>query len=84
MSKLNEEELIKLIEEALELKSESVNIQSSSEDFEEWDSLGHLNILVSLDNKCDGNAAEIAELATASSNLPCSSNTMPILFKASA
>lgn len=67
MSKLNEEELIKLIEEALELKSKSVNIQSSSEDFEEWDSLGHLNILVSLDNKCDGDAAEIAELATASS-----------------
>ena len=47
MSKLNEEELIKLIEEALEIKSGSVNIESSSEDFEEWDSLGHLNILVS-------------------------------------
>ena len=67
MSKLNEEELIKLIEEALEIKSGSVNIESSSKDFEEWDSLGHLNILVSLDNKCDGDASEIGELATASS-----------------
>ena len=34
-------------------------------DIEEWDSFGHLGILVALDKKFDGKVASISEMASA-------------------
>lgn len=60
-------EILKIISTALELKEGALSIDSNMDDFESWDSLGHLSILVALDKNIDGNISEISELATADS-----------------
>jgi len=67
MLKLQKEELISIIEVALEIESGTLDENSLSENIEEWDSLGHLNVLIALDTRCDGAAGGISELATAAS-----------------
>lgn len=65
--KFSKELLIKLVEDALEIDTGVINENSISKEIEAWDSLGHLNILIALDTKCNGKAGSINELATASS-----------------
>ena len=60
-------ELIKKIEEALELEAGSVSLESSSENIEDWDSLGHITILSMLDDATDGASADIVDLTQATS-----------------
>jgi acyl carrier protein len=43
-----EQKLIKLIKKTLNLKSQKINLNSKIGDFQEWDSLGHLNIYFEL------------------------------------
>lgn len=45
---ISKEDLFKIVEEATESESGSVDITSTSETIENWDSLGHLDILVRL------------------------------------
>ena len=45
---MKEKELLKLVSEALEVSIEKINLRSSQDEIEEWDSLGHLSILSSL------------------------------------
>ena len=62
---LNEKELIEIIEKALELKEGT--IKSGDEDwYSLWDSLGHLSILVKLDQALGGKCSRINELSKAS------------------
>ena len=42
-------------------------MDSSVENVEEWDSLGHLGVLVALDKAFDGKIGSIKEMATAGS-----------------
>lgn len=65
MQPMSENELLLLIQTSLGLKDNAINLFSSMENIEDWDSLGHLNILVGLDSRLDGRPAEIMELATA-------------------
>jgi len=65
MNKLNEEKLIKIIQEALEI--DYITMESISENVDEWDSLGQLNILASLDEVYDGKIGDIMEMAEADS-----------------
>tara|TARA_B100000242_G_C42984250_1_gene456828 strand:+ start:508 stop:750 length:243 start_codon:yes stop_codon:yes gene_type:complete len=59
-------ELIKIIEKSLELKEGT--IESDNKDWHElWDSLGHLSILIKLDNALNGKCSSIKELSTATS-----------------
>jgi acyl carrier protein len=44
-----------------------LNDSDSSDNVEEWDSLGHLSILSAIDNALDGKASDISELANADS-----------------
>jgi len=67
MNKFTEEEVLKIIEEALKLEKGAININSNSNNVSEWDSLGHLNILMSLDKRLDGKASGLSELAKAMS-----------------
>ena len=63
---LSEKELIETIEIALELKKGT--IENGNEDwYSLWDSLGHLSILVKLDEALNGKCAEINELSRATS-----------------
>ena len=67
MSMVSEEAVLEIIRDSLEVDADDVTIDSSVEDLEEWDSIGHLSILANLDNVLDGQAAGIQELATADS-----------------
>ena len=60
-------ELIEKVEGALELDAGSVSMESSSENIEDWDSLGHITILGMLDDATDGASADIVDLTRASS-----------------
>ena len=63
---LDEKELIEIIEEALELKKGTV-MSANKDWYSSWDSLGHLSILVKLDQKLEGKCSTITELSKATS-----------------
>lgn len=67
MINVNGEEVIRVIEDALQLEKGGLNINSSTANVEGWDSLGHLSILIALDKLFDGKVAGIADMATADS-----------------
>lgn len=67
MSASQQDEIIEIIENALELNPGSINVDSSSENTENWDSLGQLSILVALDKHFDGKISGISEMAEANS-----------------
>ena len=64
---VDQNSLIRVIESALELKEDAIDITSSSENTENWDSLGQLSILSALDELYRGKIAEIPEIASANS-----------------
>ena len=67
MNKKSQEEVILIIQKALNLKTGSLSIKSSANNVKKWDSLGHLNILVALDSSFSGKISKIEEMATANS-----------------
>ena len=67
MEKITEEAVLNIIQNALKLKEKRLTVNSSMQDVEEWDSLGHLSILVVLDKFFDGKVGGIKELAGADS-----------------
>ena len=64
---ISETQVIEIVVNALEVKSNLISIDTSSENTEEWDSLAHLTILVELDRHLNGRASNINELASATS-----------------
>ena len=60
---INKNQLIEIIAKALNVPKEKINEQSSTENLEEWDSLGHLSILTSIDNYTSGKASKIETLS---------------------
>ena len=58
-----EEDVIKVIQEALELSDGDISIDSVADEIPDWDSLGHLAILSNLDEYFEGKVASIEELA---------------------
>ena len=65
---MTEKELFKLIKSSLKT-SKTIDIKSSSKNIEEWDSLGQLAILTTLDKKFKNKASKLTKLATAE-NIP--------------
>ena len=61
----NELRLKQVLANVFDEESESINDESSMDTIENWDSLGHLKILLALDKNLNGKAANIAELGTA-------------------
>mgnify|MGYP006102522799 CR=1 FL=1 len=64
---MNKLELEKLIEDALEVEKGTITKTTKMEDVNEWDSLGHLSILIKLDNFFGGAASQLEDLAQATS-----------------
>ena len=60
-------ELIEKVEGALELDAGLISMESSSENVEDWDSLGHITILGMLDDATGGASADIVDLTQATS-----------------
>jgi len=63
---MKENELIQLIKKSLKTK-QKIDINSKSNNIEEWDSIGHLILLYNLDKKLKGATSNIADIATADS-----------------
>ena len=61
---MTEKELFKLIKSSLKT-SKKIDINSSSRNVEDWDSLGQLAILTTLDKKFKNKASKLTKLATA-------------------
>ena len=62
-----EQKVIETIQRALNLEDNMLTSKSSMHDIEEWDSLGHLEILAALNKAFDRKVASIKEIATADS-----------------
>lgn len=62
---MNKNQIKTIMADALGVKH--LNDSDSSDNVEEWDSLGHLSILSAIDNALDGKASDISELANADS-----------------
>ena len=60
-------ELFEKVEGALELDAGTISLESSSENIEDWDSLGHITILGMLDDATNGASADIVDLTQATS-----------------
>ena len=66
MSKfISKKEIFKIIAKSLSVPEKKINKKTDSNNFEEWDSMSHLNILISLDKKLSGKAQKIQELSEA-------------------
>ena len=65
MKLLKKEDLINLIIKALNFPKKKYKNTASLNNFEDWDSIGHLNIMLQLDQKLSGKAKSIKELADA-------------------
>lgn len=65
MKLLKKEDLINLIIKALNFPKKKYKNTASLNNFEDWDSIGHLNIMLQLDQKLSGKAKDIKELADA-------------------
>lgn len=63
---LNTENIIKIIQDTLKSKNK-ITIDSEMNDTPEWDSFGHLEILINLDKKFNGKVANIKEMSSATS-----------------
>ena len=64
--KITKDELISLITNALDA-DDVITLDSTMDDISEWDSLGHLSILTSLDEATDGKASSLSELGDSNS-----------------
>lgn len=64
--KITNEELITLITDALDA-DDTITLDSSMDNIPEWDSLGHLSILTSLDQATEGKASGVSDLGDTSS-----------------
>jgi len=66
MSKfISKEEIFKIIAKSLSIPVQKINEKVSSNNFDEWDSMSHLSILIALDKKLSGKAQKIQELSEA-------------------
>jgi|TARA_X000000950_G_scaffold214902_1_gene258605 acyl carrier protein len=62
---ITKKQVISCISKALKVPNSKININLSDKNFENWDSLGHLEILMNLDKALKGKAIKIEDLAQA-------------------
>ena len=67
MSKDSQSIVMEIVEVALELESGVIKVSSDSASIEEWDSLGHLSILVALDKHFGGKVSSLTEMSEVNS-----------------
>ena len=67
MKTITEDNVLEAITQVLELKNGELKKTSALGDFDSWDSLGHLDILSTLDNLFNGQLGSVTEMASADS-----------------
>lgn len=60
---ISEKEVITCIAKGLKVSTKKITINSTDKDFEEWDSLGQLNIMLNLDKMLKGKVLKIKNIA---------------------
>lgn len=63
----NKEKLFTLVSKALKVPKKKINMDLRLGGFEEWDSLGQLEILMKIDKETGGKASEIKNLSSCDS-----------------
>ena len=61
-----EQKIFNVIAKALGIDVSKISLETTSNDLEEWDSLGHLSLLMELDNNFDTVSEKAPQLASAS------------------
>ena len=64
--KITKDDLISMIANALDA-DDVITLDSSMDNIPEWDSLGHLSILTSLDEATEGKASSLSQLGDSTS-----------------
>ena len=64
---IDQNKIIEVVESALALSKGTIDINSSSDNIEKWDSLGQLSILSTMDELFNGKIADIPDIASANS-----------------
>ena len=67
MSENCEKIIMEIVEMALKLETGALQSDSDSDSIAEWDSLGHLGVLVALDKHFNGSVSSISKMADANS-----------------
>lgn len=60
---ITQKKLVEIVSTSLKVKRNKIKKNTKSEDLEEWDSLGQLNILSKLDDVLNGKTVKIKKLA---------------------
>ena len=61
----SKKDVIKVIAKSLGVSEKKINEKTSSKNWDKWDSMSHLTILISLDKMLSGKAQKIQELSNA-------------------
>ncbi len=64
---MNINTFLQTVADALGVDSSFISVDSTQEELEEWDSLGHLAILQALDEACEGKLDQVSGLGTMTS-----------------
>ena len=64
---IEQDSLLEVIADGLEVDVSDISIDTKASDIEDWDSLGHLNLLMKLDEAFGDISEKVPELASASS-----------------
>ena len=64
---IDKEKLFLIISKALKVSKNKINMNLKIDEIEEWDSLGHLEILIKIDKETQGKASKIKNLSSCSS-----------------
>tara|TARA_B100001939_G_C16906559_1_gene602622 strand:- start:73 stop:300 length:228 start_codon:yes stop_codon:yes gene_type:complete len=48
---MNEQELIKIISEVIEVDAGELSLETEMGDFEKWDSIGHMSIILAIESQ---------------------------------
>jgi len=62
---ISKKEIFKIVAKSLSVPEKKINEKVSSNNFDEWDSMSQLNILIALDKKLEGKAQKIHALSEA-------------------
>ncbi len=64
---LNKEKLFNLLSKTLKVPKKKISMNLKVGEIEEWDSLGHLEVLIKIDKETKGKATKIKNLSSADS-----------------
>jgi acyl carrier protein len=67
MKVITEDKVLEVITQVLKLESGELQKTSAIGDFDSWDSLGHLDIIISLDQLFNGQLGSVKEMSSADS-----------------